>query len=135
MAAILLDSRGHKLAATTTIQETTIVCCLRCGAWATKQPRLLLKPCCALPSTEGKIALRRLASGFHPNPKRDEMISPLIPFDAGEDIEEWIRNLVPLERACKREKMTERASTVESLSVNSARFNAIAERIRAKSAI
>ncbi len=39
--------------------------CTRCGAWAARRPRRLRQPC-GEPTANGKLALRRIARGWHP---------------------------------------------------------------------
>ena len=44
-----------------------VTACLRCGAWATRRPQHLLKPCPRVPPSDaGKHALRRIKEGVHP---------------------------------------------------------------------
>ena len=45
----------------------SVTWCAKCGAWATRKPRRLLRPCCgASPSAGMAEALRRLQRGLHP---------------------------------------------------------------------
>ncbi len=44
--------------------------CTRCGAWASRRPRKLLKSC-GEPTANGRLALNRIARGLHPWQRRE----------------------------------------------------------------
>jgi hypothetical protein len=56
---------GHQLAVFDA-NDSFIVACTTCGAWAASRPVLLLQPCSGEPKLAGSLALKRLGEGFHP---------------------------------------------------------------------
>jgi exonuclease III len=46
--------------------DSFVVACLACGAWASSRPVKLLEVCCGVPKLAGITATRRLALGQHP---------------------------------------------------------------------
>ncbi len=62
-------SKGHKMAWAE--GQLPFAFCTRCGAWASRRPRKLLKPC-GEPSANGRLALRRIERNLHPWQKREQ---------------------------------------------------------------
>ncbi len=60
---------GHKMAWAD--GQLPFAFCTRCGAWASRRPRRLLKPC-GEPSANGRMALRRIERNLHPWQKREQ---------------------------------------------------------------
>eukprot|EP00973_Karenia_brevis_P077034 10698304-Karenia_brevis.AAC.1 len=70
-AAVLCD-RGHSLAIADDELQQGVLICIRCGCYATSEPKGLLEPCkrgCARHSA-GHQALQRVAARKHPRPSK-----------------------------------------------------------------
>ena len=80
MAAVVAHPRGHILAAADDDGGKPLLVCIKCGSWAESNPRALLKECkgCVVPGSEGSQALRRLASGKHPQHQRGHLVGPVV---------------------------------------------------------
>ena len=80
MAAVVAHPRGHVLAAAEDDSGRPLVACVRCGCWAERQPKVLVKACkgAAAPRSEGFQALRRMAIRKHPQHARGNLVGPVV---------------------------------------------------------
>ena len=62
---LLSDPMGHNLLVAD-IDDAMLLICSKCGSWFTRKAVGLARPCHAVPSAAGLVALKRVGRGFHP---------------------------------------------------------------------
>merc|ERR1712151_292923 len=69
--------KGHVLSLAVCKGSPTLIC-TSCGAWSSRQLRLLRNPCPRRPAAAGKLVLARVEQGLHPHHRVAEPLDDFV---------------------------------------------------------